>query len=1043
MSLTDLRKRTKIRSQSQEIGDDIINPDLKGDVERLFDRPNFVSDVQALLDEEKLGGTKVLTIDQDLSPVSNVRHVVRPALRQKIETMVREGDGDFEIRPDPDVQVITTVGFPGVRVAPQGTRSATIEYVPGPRGQKNATEGVLPDIQDGASEQDYILIVDGIRYPVLDVDGTVLELGRAPEFSSSRHGLLYNGADRFLIVTTRTESPEGDSVEERQGKDEVRNLQENPIPLLKSRTLPGKHDISLISKNDQSRSEYRAQGVSFNVDRPPQPGIGEVFYTFGRPERDAPGKNRLNSSLTKLGVAASVDHPGEDTSVIIGARCRVGTKSSGDWKYGDTQFARVRPEAIKWQIASAGENEGDTIGVVFALGQHKPGHRRRVDVKFLDEMGRVIKREVATKEAVNPLESGLTVHESLPDRFSKFVEGASVPLRTDVSSFYDDADAQIEDLKAKAESIIQDKTVDEIPVERLEAPNPRLDLEAVGGRQVAAKATRSAHPNSLSIKYRFAWDGGDQFGAYGGPVRVYDFEESGERPVTLEVKGETGKTNRITETIILPKPVLSFDFASVNGSNANRTVNIGTSASILDDGTVADYRFAYKIWDDETQYSSGETVYYEPNETIYVANTTTTIGLDPPDGSEWDEVVFGSSTNNDYYEYASDDSGEKTVVVQAQDNRGAFGQSTGTFYIPDLAVNFEIEDGDVIIREDSAPDDYDLLYEIDWNNDGSFTVGPTTLPVGKAYSSVAGNNIVIRAIAPAGASDQTQITIPDLDVSFSVSPTGSGREYTLDASGSTFVNGDDTTLEFRFDAEGDGEWDGDFSSTASINHVFSGKGILSPRVEVREPGLGISQVASQNALVYDLSPQISNGDVVTIQPDVVEEGLEGEVFQYNYNWEGTYTGWVEQGRKSHTYSSIGSTGASRDVSVKIRRPNQPGSTEYTVSQTIYWPDAPSLSVTKDGLVVGLSYTANAPTGAPFSDSDLELQIDLGSGETTTPFQPIGQMPGTYTYSSEGAYSWTLRARAPNGAVNLVTGNIDVGVDLDLPDFGGGTDTGFI
>lgn len=1054
MSLTDLRQRTKTRSQSHGIGDDTIDPDLRGDVEKLFDRPNIVSEVESLLDDKELDGTEVLTIDQDLVPVSKVRHVARPALRKKIGSMIQEGGGNFEIGPDPEIEVTTAVGFPGVRVAPQGARSVTIQYVPGPEGKEGAGEDVLSDLQEATGgERNYVLLVNGVRYPILDVQQTVLELGREPEFGSARHGLIYNGADRFLIVTTRTASLKGNSVEDRKGKDQVQNLQERPVPLLKTKTLPGKHDVRLVSKNDQSRSEYGAEGVTFNVEKPPKPGVGEAFYTFGRPERDAPGKNRLNSSLTKLGIAGSISYPSKKSSIVIGARCRVGTKSANGWKYGQQTFNSVRPEAMKWQLNNKNEDDDTTLGVVFQLGQYKPGHRRRVEVKFVDEMGRVVKEETVEKEAVNPLESGLTVHRSLPERFSKFVDGAAVPLRTDVVSFYDDADAQIEDLKAKAETIIQNKTVEEVPVEQLKAPNPRLDLEVVGGRTISAKATRTAHPNSLSMEYRFAFGSSDQFGEYGGPVKNYAFDESGERSITLQVKGDAGQTSQITETIVLPNPVLSFDFYSVQtGSgetNGNKTVNVDTTESVLGQGTLADYRYAYKIWDSETQYSPGDTVYYEPNETIYVANTSdgsnTTLGLNPPDGDEWDEVPFGASSNKDYHEYSSDSSGEKTIVVQAKDDRGAFGETRESFYIPDVDVSFKVEDGIVTIREKSAPEEYDLLYRFDWGNGNGFSVGPTTLPIGKDYDEIRGNNVAIQAISPSNARDLTTIYIPNLSPALSVTSSGSSsRQFELDASGSALVGGDDSALEYRFDPQGDGEFDGQFSASASTEYVYEQTGLLSPRVQVREPNLGIRQTASQTALVYEISSEVNNKTYLSVQPSSVESGLEGEVFQYKYSFDGTYGDWSEDGRRTHDYAPISDSGESHTVSVKIRRPNRENSTEYTVSDTVYWPKAPSLSVSKDGLVVGLTYSADVLAGAPYSVSDLELQVDFGSGETTTAYRPIGQMPNAYTYSSEGAYSYTIRARAPNGAVNSATGSIDVGVDLDLPDFPGDNgDTGFI
>ena len=60
--------------------------------------------------------------------------------------------------------------------------------------------------------------------------------------------------------------------------------------------------------------------------------------------------------------------------------------------------------------------------------------------------------------------------------------------------------------------------------------------------------------------------------------------------------------------------------------------------------------------------------------------------------------------------------------------------------------------------------------------------------------------------------------------------------FTLDATGSTDPEDADSTLEARWDWEGDGTWDTEFSDTLIVTHQYGDTGRVTDTVEVRDSG---------------------------------------------------------------------------------------------------------------------------------------------------------------------------------------------------------------
>ncbi|MFH1963829.1 MAG: VWA domain-containing protein [bacterium] len=86
-----------------------------------------------------------------------------------------------------------------------------------------------------------------------------------------------------------------------------------------------------------------------------------------------------------------------------------------------------------------------------------------------------------------------------------------------------------------------------------------------------------------------------------------------------------------------------------------------------------------------------------------------------------------------------------------------------------------------------------------------------------------------------------------------------GDTVTFDASGST----DDRTtyLEYRFDFDGDGNWDTSWSYNSSTTHAYQISGNYNARVEVKD-GDGLTARANYYLMVYDISQAVSTAIVI-------------------------------------------------------------------------------------------------------------------------------------------------------------------------------------
>lgn len=61
-----------------------------------------------------------------------------------------------------------------------------------------------------------------------------------------------------------------------------------------------------------------------------------------------------------------------------------------------------------------------------------------------------------------------------------------------------------------------------------------------------------------------------------------------------------------------------------------------------------------------------------------------------------------------------------------------------------------------------------------------------------------------------------------------------GTEFLFDASGSYNTNEDCSSLSYKWDFEGDGTWDTEYTTDPTEKHVYQKKGEYEPKLEIRD-----------------------------------------------------------------------------------------------------------------------------------------------------------------------------------------------------------------
>lgn len=177
--------------------------------------------------------------------------------------------------------------------------------------------------------------------------------------------------------------------------------------------------------------------------------------------------------------------------------------------------------------------------------------------------------------------------------------------------------------------------------------------------------------------------------------------------------------------------------------------------------------------------------------------------------------------------------------------------ATPTRGVAPFEVNF-----DATQSRDPAFPTAALAGRFDFEGDGTYDADAVELKASHRYETP---GTFVAKVLITSTEGRTAIASTSIEVIANTAPTaalsyspGEGNAplvVNLDASGSSDPDQDAATLEVRFDFEGDGTFDGEFSTTKLADHTYSAAGEYFPTVEVRDRAGAIGSFRSQSPLV--------------------------------------------------------------------------------------------------------------------------------------------------------------------------------------------------
>lgn len=509
MDITSLKERLQARSRKHVLRENnrVVPFDLVSDIEYLFDRDNFVADIESLLDDKKLQGDEVLTIPSQMAPIAGLRSSAEPKIRETIKKRIENGSANQIIRSDPKVSAYITIGWPEVGVAPTGEYSVSIEYINDVNGN-TINETAIGELEQTLNNHTYFLTVRGETYPIDRLDGSVLELEIPQSFSAPDVGFIHNNA-RKLFLTSERKPKEQNSAESvhdrsrRRSKDQSISTSGPVTPVLQIDTVAGTHDLSITAEGEEGRIN-RQFTKDLSVDQPPSPEYTGGAYNLSEPPENPVQAQRLNRIKSNLGLGVNIQHP-QGQSIVLGMKYRVGSQGKeGGFKFGEPQFLNFSHEILQWQLKEANEVDSTNREFGILLGDYNALMRRKVQMKFVDELGRTVLEETAVINAKTP---GVGVeyrpNQQFITQFGELVYESSTPVDIDLQSWYDKGSEKFKELQAEAEKVAEGKALEELEKEDVKNPKADMRIASQNGSSVNFDATQSTHPNQLDIEYRF------------------------------------------------------------------------------------------------------------------------------------------------------------------------------------------------------------------------------------------------------------------------------------------------------------------------------------------------------------------------------------------------------------------------------------------------------------------------------------------------------------------------------------------------------------
>ncbi len=550
-------------------------------------------------------------------------------------------------------------------------------------------------------------------------------------------------------------------------------------------------------------------------------------------------------------------------------------------------------------------------------------------------------------------------------------------------------------------------------------PNPALT-----GATVSFNAAGSKDPDGSIARHLWDLDGNGTFETDTGNAATItrSYATAGDRQIGLKVvdgKGATAKTTR-TVTIQNSPPSASFTIAP-NPASVGATVTFDAAGSKDPDGTIVKYE-----WD-----LNGDGT--------YETDTGTTAAI---------SGTYGTV-------------GERTIRMRVTDNEGGVATATKTLVVqntPPTASFTAAPDpaptGTTVTFNAGASNDPDgtiAKYEWDLDGNGSYeTSTGTTASATTAYATPGARTVGLRVTDNGGATATTTRTVtaqnraPAASFTATPNPVPTGTSVSLNASGSSDPDG--TVAKYEWDLDGNGSYETNAGTTATISRSFATPGVRTIGLRVTDNS-GATAITTGSLTVTNRAPTAS----FTVSPNPAPTGTtvtfngsgssdpDGTIAKYEWDLDGNGSYETSTGTTNSTSRSYAAVAT---LTIGLRVTDSNGATATTTRTLTITNRAPTASFTatpNPALTSQIvSYNAGAssdPDGTIVKyewDLDGNGSFETNSGTTATASSSYGTggnrtvgLRLTDNLGAAAATTRTVTVRGPyENAVRSTTGLID-------------------
>lgn len=405
---------------------------------------------------------------------------------------------------------------------------------------------------------------------------------------------------------------------------------------------------------------------------------------------------------------------------------------------------------------------------------------------------------------------------------------------------------------------------------------------------------------------------------------------------------------------------------------------------------------------------------------------------------DWEPImqVRDSDGNTDEVYVAitvSDSDTDPTAAFTITNDRSSTDKTVGT-----TSTTFTFNASSSTDLEDSSSN---LQVRWDFNGDGDWdTTFSTTKTVTNRYLETGDFTVTVEVLDTAGNYDTdtdtvsiTENTAPTAVLSVDPLEGTSGTKFTFDASDSSDDQYLSSYLKVRWDFEGDGTYDTEFSTTKSTTHYYEDAGTYDVTVEVEDPE-GQTATASMTITVLSNTAPSAN---FSVSPE--EEGTYSTLFSFDasdssdlqtnssdlqYRWDFNYggesdllydTSFTTNPKTSHYFDASVGTG---EISVRLEVKDEDDETSHAIKNiSLHWASPYLQEMKEQGIMTGYTGGDMKPNQA-ITRAELTKMVLKAISETTSGVQYSSLFSDVST--SDWFWSYVLKAES----LGIVSGYSD-------------------